>query len=125
MSKIGDECSLKLLEIIKLSIDNKHFSELESFQSISQVVVECMLQPVVGAVFAAAMTIAMGLISVELNELQGLLDTREDRHGERDRSSRTNQYFEPFYQQSTNNSKVILISFSSFVMRQKLFLLLL
>ena len=42
-----------------------------------------MLQPVVGAVFAAAMTIAMGLISVELNELQGLLDTREDRDGER------------------------------------------
>ena len=41
MSKIGDECSLKLLEIIKLSIDNKHSSELESSQSISQVVVEC------------------------------------------------------------------------------------
>ena len=45
----------------------------------SQVAVECMLQPVVGAVFAGAMTIAMGLISVVLNEIQGQLDTREDK----------------------------------------------
>ena len=32
----------------------------------------------VGAILAGAMTIGMGLLSVELNELQGLLDTRED-----------------------------------------------
>ena len=37
----------------------------------------------VGAVFAAVMTIAMGLVSVELNEMQGLLDTREDAEKER------------------------------------------
>ena len=48
----------------------------------------------VGAVFAAVMTIAMGLVSVELNEMQGLLDTREDAET-RASSSQINQYFEP------------------------------
>ena len=52
-----------------------------------------MLQPMVGAVFAAVMTIAMGLVSVELNEMQGLLDTREVAET-RASSSQINQYVE-------------------------------